>query len=39
MDLLLENVDVLMPIRRPLESSSAPPEFPLLTAASVCGSN
>ena len=36
MDLLLENVAVLMPTRRPLLSASTPPEFPLLIAASVC---
>ena len=36
MDLLLENVAVLMPTRRPLLSTSTPPEFPLLIAASVC---
>jgi len=30
------NVAVLMPIRRPLLSSSAPPELPALMEASVC---
>lgn len=36
MDLLLLNVAVLIPTSRPLESRRAPPEFPLLMAASVC---
>lgn len=35
-DLLLLNVAVLIPTKRPLESSRGPPEFPLLMEASVC---
>ena len=33
---LREKVAVLMPTRRPPESSSAPPELPALMEASVC---